>query len=177
MRSLMKRVRALNREFQIAFYGLDHCGKSSIVRCMSGEPLVSPSPTAAFEVRRATLRGFQLTLWDIGGSKENRTHWQSFLDQVDFVVWVVDTADPARLSELQTEFDRFGPNIVERFSALLILANPIGQPICPPERLSTLLDVEDSPGFTVTALPCNPLDPSSVQRVLAWICRKFSDSS
>jgi ADP-ribosylation factor-like protein 3 len=111
-------------------------------------------------------------LWDIGGSVENRAHWGSFFEQADVVVWVADTANRERLPELQTEVDRFLGIIVERFSELLILSNPIGQAICPPERLSTLFDLKSFPDLNVTILPCNPLDPSSVQRVLAWIYRR-----
>jgi hypothetical protein len=171
VRQLLKRVRTLDKEAHVVFYGLDGSGKSAIIHCMSGEPLATPTPTSAFDVRRATLRGYQFNLWDIGGCFENRTRWESFLEQADVVVWVVDTANRERLPELQTEFDRFLKIIAERFSTLLILSNPIGEAICPPERLSTLFDLSSFPDLKVTILPCNPFDPPSVQQILAWIYR------
>jgi hypothetical protein len=171
IRELLRRVRALTNEIQAVFYGLDGSGKSAIVRCMSGDPLITPPPTESFEVWRTSTRGHQLTLWDIGGSKPNRPRWASFLDQADLLVWVADTADQARLAELQNEFDRFISLVADKFSALLILTNPIGQPICPPDRLGTLLDFDRWPNLAITVLPCNPRDPSSVQRVLVAMCQ------
>jgi hypothetical protein len=171
VRELLRRVRELTNETHTVFYGLNGSGKSAIVHCMSGEPLITPSPTASFEVRRISTRGHQFTLWDIGGSEANRPHWVSFLDQADLIVWVADTADETRLTELQREFDRFTCIIADKFSSLLVLTNPIGQPICPPDRLGILLDFDRWPNVTFTVLPCNPRDPSSVQRVLVAMCQ------
>ena len=44
-----------------------------------------------------TLRSFRLNIWDVGGQKMLRTYWRNYYEQTDAMLWVVDSADAARM--------------------------------------------------------------------------------
>ena len=41
--------------------------------------------------------GFKLNVWDIGGQREIRPYWRNYYEQTDALVYVVDSADEARV--------------------------------------------------------------------------------
>ena len=40
---------------------------------------------------------FRLNIWDVGGQKMLRTYWRNYYEQTDAMLWVVDSADAARM--------------------------------------------------------------------------------
>ena len=42
-------------------------------------------------------------MWDIGGQKAIRPYWQNYYDNVDGMVFVVDSSDEERLKEVTDE--------------------------------------------------------------------------
>jgi len=46
-----------------------------------------------------------LNVWDIGGQKAIRTYWKNYYDNVDGLVFVVDSNDEERLEECVNEFN------------------------------------------------------------------------
>ena len=44
-------------------------------------------------------------MWDIGGQKAIRTYWKNYYDNVDGLVFVVDSNDEERLEECVNEFN------------------------------------------------------------------------
>lgn len=48
-------------------------------------------------------RGISLTVWDVGGQDHLRTFWHHYFDNVDGLVFVVDSTDHQRLGLSKTE--------------------------------------------------------------------------
>ena len=46
-----------------------------------------------------------MNVWDIGGQKAIRTYWKNYYDNVDGLVFVVDSNDEERLEECVNEFN------------------------------------------------------------------------
>lgn len=42
-------------------------------------------------------------MWDIGGQREIRPYWKNYYDNTDGLVFVVDSSDDARLTEVAGE--------------------------------------------------------------------------
>ena len=62
-------------------------------------------------------------MWDIGGQKAIRPYWQNYYDNVNGIIFVVDSADEERVKEAHEEL---GNLIVEEKLAkkpLLVFAN------------------------------------------------------
>jgi GTPase SAR1 family protein len=71
----------------------------------------------------ALTRRFKLNIWDIGGQKSLRPYWRNYFEKTDGLIWVVDSADRARLEDCRNELASL--LLEERLfgATLLILAN------------------------------------------------------
>ena len=45
--------------------------------------------------------GLKLNMWDIGGQREIRPYWRNYYDNTDALIYVVDSADEGRMTELK----------------------------------------------------------------------------
>jgi GTPase SAR1 family protein len=66
---------------------------------------------------------YKLNIWDVGGQKTLRPYWRNYYEKTDGLIWVVDSADLARLEDCRAELA--GLLTEERLfgATLLILAN------------------------------------------------------
>lgn len=73
------------------------------MRRLSGEALEDVSPTLGFHINsvRYEVDGARCTLnlWDVGGQPSLRAFWRNYFEKTDGVLWVLDSADTARLRE------------------------------------------------------------------------------
>jgi signal recognition particle receptor subunit beta len=166
---LLKRVRTRRREVQVVFFGLDGSGKTSIIRAMRGEAPGPVPPTTDFDVHKIAAIDFRLELWDIGGGPDHRDRWTDFLPHASTVVWVIDSSDRVRFPDAHAEFRRLVAAVGDT-SSLLVLANPIGGRSIGDSDIARILDLASVTTVAWKVLPCDPCDPTSVQRVVAWIC-------
>lgn len=85
--------------------GLDGAGKTSIAQsaCSDGgaSPGEPPEPTSGFNTSTVKFApNWKLQLWDIGGGASIRQYWTRYITgDEEAIVWVVDSADEARLDE------------------------------------------------------------------------------
>ncbi len=42
---------------------------------------------------------YKLNIWDVGGQKTLRPYWRNYYEKTDGLIWVVDSADLARLED------------------------------------------------------------------------------
>lgn len=63
-------------------------------------------PTQGFNIKSVVKDGFKLNVWDVGGQREIRPYWRNYFDNTDALVYVIDSADRARLEEVNTELAR-----------------------------------------------------------------------
>ena len=62
-------------------------------------------------------------MWDIGGQREIRPYWRNYYENTDAIIYVVDSADEGRLTELK---DNLHELLAEELLAnvpLLVFAN------------------------------------------------------
>ncbi|KAG2501251.1 hypothetical protein HYH03_001058 [Edaphochlamys debaryana] len=121
--TIIKKVKQKEREMRILMVGLDNAGKTTIVKRLNGEDITTISPTLGFNIKTTTYKGYKLNIWDIGGQKTLRPYWRNYYEKTDALIWVVDSADLARLEDCKAELHSLLQE--ERlFSAtLLIFAN------------------------------------------------------
>ncbi|XP_072294813.1 ADP-ribosylation factor-like protein 11 [Eucyclogobius newberryi] len=89
-----------SRTPQVLIVGLDSSGKTTLLSyLLTGCPMET-SPTIGFNVGTLDLdKKNSLTLWDIGGQKSIRKKWKFYLEDVQALVFVVDSTDKERLPE------------------------------------------------------------------------------
>lgn len=54
-------------EARILMLGLDNAGKTSILRKLSEEEILTVKPTSGFQIKTLKHAGLTLNVWDVGG--------------------------------------------------------------------------------------------------------------
>jgi ADP-ribosylation factor-like protein 2 len=63
------------KELRVVMLGVQGCGKTSIIKAISGEIMGEPGyqksiPTYGFDIKNILFEDQVLNIWDIGGSEE-----------------------------------------------------------------------------------------------------------
>ncbi|XP_053832698.1 ADP-ribosylation factor-like protein 9 isoform X2 [Vidua macroura] len=83
---------------QILVLGLDGAGKTSVLHSLATNHVKrSVAPTEGFNAICINTEESQMEFLEIGGSESLRSYWKMYLPKVLLLVYVVDSADHARL--------------------------------------------------------------------------------
>ncbi|XP_068797203.1 ADP-ribosylation factor-like protein 9 isoform X2 [Struthio camelus] len=86
------------RSRQILVLGLDGAGKSSVLHSLATDRVKrGTAPTEGFNAVCVHAGETQMEFLEIGGSESLRSYWRMYLPKVLLLVYVVDSADHARL--------------------------------------------------------------------------------
>ncbi|KAJ0065610.1 hypothetical protein NL108_013744 [Boleophthalmus pectinirostris] len=118
-----------HRTPQVLIVGLDSSGKTTLLsHLLTGQPMVT-SPTIGFNVGTLDLdKKNSLTLWDVGGQASLRRNWKQYLDDVQALVFVVDSTDKDRLPEAAKALRRILSEDKVDGLPLMVLANKKDMP-------------------------------------------------
>ena len=116
-------VKEKEKEVRILILGLDNAGKTTILRKFCGEPIDAIEPTLGFNIKTLEHKNYQLNVWDVGGQKTIRAYWRNYFERTDGLIWVVDSADLARLQICKQELANLLGQEKLAGASLLILAN------------------------------------------------------
>ncbi|KAL1459749.1 hypothetical protein WDU94_011704, partial [Cyamophila willieti] len=94
------------RSVSILVLGLDNAGKSSVIKRIQGEPVISVVPTIGFNRTRIEFPNkYEVFLYDLGGSEQFRTIWKQYLGTAYGVIYVIDSNDFQRVEENRRVFE------------------------------------------------------------------------
>lgn len=99
-------------EYYVLILGLDRAGKTTLLEQMKAvfkgiEPLPADQimPTVGLNIGRMEVGNVKLIFWDLGGQSELRSIWDKYFRETHGLVFVLDSADPARFNEAKNELD------------------------------------------------------------------------
>eukprot|EP00301_Raphidiophrys_heterophryoidea_P011538 c17668_g1_i1.p1 GENE.c17668_g1_i1~~c17668_g1_i1.p1 ORF type:complete len:185 (+),score=33.91 c17668_g1_i1:43-597(+) len=123
MLTILKKMRRKEREIRLLILGLDNAGKTTILKKFNGEDITQISPTLGFNIETLQHKEYKCNVWDVGGQTTIRAYWRNYYEQTDGLIWVVDSADTARLDDCRAELQ--GLLVEERLAgaSVLIFAN------------------------------------------------------
>ncbi|KAJ3297788.1 ADP-ribosylation factor-like protein 8 [Rhizoclosmatium sp. JEL0117] len=109
---------------ELTLVGLQNSGKTTLVNVIAnGEFTEDMIPTVGFNMRKVTKGAVVMKLWDLGGQARFRAMWERYCRGVNAIVFVLDSADhakiPAARTELHTLLDK--PQLVN--IPILVLGN------------------------------------------------------
>ena len=87
------------KQVRLLMLGLDAAGKTTILYKMKLNEVVNTIPTIGFNVETFQYKQIEFNCWDIGGQFKLRSLWSHYFDNVDALVYVVDSADVDRINE------------------------------------------------------------------------------
>lgn len=80
-------------------------------------------PTGRYQIGGLWCCRYKLNIWDVGGQKTLRPYWRNYYEKTDGLIWVVDSADLARLDDCKKELHSLLQEERLFGATLLILAN------------------------------------------------------
>lgn len=120
-------------EARILLLGLDAAGKTTTLYKMKLDEVVTTIPTIGFNVETITFKNMNIHVWDVGGQDKIRPLWRHYFQNADALIFMVDSADPERFSEAQSElFKVISDNYLKDIKFLLVLANKMDLPTAQP---------------------------------------------
>ncbi|KAJ7667507.1 ADP-ribosylation factor family-domain-containing protein [Mycena polygramma] len=84
--TIIRKNRQKEKEMRILFLGLDNAGKTTILKKLNGEDILSVSPTLGFNIKTFAHGNYTLNIWDVGGQRTLRPYWRNYFEQTDALV-------------------------------------------------------------------------------------------
>ncbi|KAK4446739.1 ADP-ribosylation factor family-domain-containing protein [Podospora aff. communis PSN243] len=112
-----------SREVRILMLGLDAAGKTTILYKLKIQRDVTTIPTVGFNVESFTFKNIKFNMWDVGGQDKIRPLWRHYYSGTQALIFVVDSADRARIDEARTELHRIINDREMKDCFLLVFAN------------------------------------------------------
>mmetsp|Transcript_81122 Transcript_81122/g.143020 ORF Transcript_81122/g.143020 Transcript_81122/m.143020 type:complete len:188 (-) Transcript_81122:1667-2230(-) len=111
------------KEARILMLGLDAAGKTTILYKLRLNELVSTLPTIGFNVETVKYKNISFMIWDVGGQDKLRRLWRHYFENIDALIFVVDTNDKERICIAQEELHRLMAEPALAEATLLVFAN------------------------------------------------------
>ena len=83
--------------------GLDSAGKTTLLYKLKLDKVLQTIPTIGFNVETVKYKSLNMTMWDIGGQEKIRPLWRHYYDNVDGVIFILDSNDCGRIEEVKKE--------------------------------------------------------------------------
>ncbi|XP_064032175.1 ADP-ribosylation factor-like protein 11 [Pogoniulus pusillus] len=112
------------RDARVVMLGLDFAGKSTLLYKLKSSQAVETCPTVGFNVESLqTPCGISFNLWDVGGQVSLRASWPDYLEDISILIFVLDSADIARLPEAMAALEEALSHPSMAGVPVLLLAN------------------------------------------------------
>ena len=112
-----------DKKANILMLGLDSAGKTTILYKLKLDTVVTTIPTIGFNVESVKFKSLNMTIWDVGGQEKIRSLWRHYYQNVDAVIFVIDSNDGGRLDEVSKELHSLMAEDQLRDVTLLLLCN------------------------------------------------------
>ncbi|XP_049849554.1 uncharacterized protein LOC126319894 [Schistocerca gregaria] len=103
--SVLSALGLYQKNAKIVFLGLDDAGKTTLLHMLRDNHLSVHFPTQKPTMEELTIGSIKFRAYDMGGHLQARKIWKEYFLEVNAVVFLVDTSNPARFPECKKELD------------------------------------------------------------------------
>jgi len=118
-----KLMSLFEKKANILMLGLDSAGKTTILYKLKLDTLVTTIPTIGFNVESVKYKSLDMTIWDVGGQEKIRPLWRHYYQNIDAVIFVIDSNDGGRMDEVSKELHSLMAEDELRDCTVLVLCN------------------------------------------------------
>lgn len=111
------------KKANILMLGLDSAGKTTILYKLKLDSIVSTIPTVGFNVENVKFKSLNMTIWDVGGQERIRPLWRHYYNNIDAIIFIIDSNDIGRMDEVKHELQYLTSEEQLKNAILLILCN------------------------------------------------------
>jgi len=169
-------------EYCILILGLDDSGKTTFLEQTKikfskeyrGMQLSKITTTVGLNIGKINTQGVKLMFWDLGGQEELQTLWDKYFNDCHGVIFIIDSADPDRLMESKSAFDKVLGCTSLDTAPLLILGNKQDIDGCLPllEIKHAFHDCSNTIGSRDCMIrPCSALTGAGVTEGIEWMAK------
>ncbi|KAJ8600524.1 hypothetical protein CTAYLR_009216 [Chrysophaeum taylorii] len=171
---LLQKLKRTDDDYKLLILGLDNAGKTTLMKCLS-EDATTVAPTQGFNVSQLRHGQYTLNCWDIGGQKPSRAYWPNYFDKTDGLVYVVDSADKARIEETSIELSHIIAESTLNNVPLLVFANK--QDLLQALEADDIMDALDLTRIRVRPWriqPCDARTGAGLREGLEWLVAEIN---
>ena len=111
------------KERKFLMLGLDSAGKTTILFKLKLGEVITTIPAIGFSVDTLEYKNLTLYALDLGGQEKIRALWKHYFQNIQGLIFVIDSSDRERIDEACNELQRLLAEDELRNAALLIFAN------------------------------------------------------
>ena len=111
------------KEMRILMVGLDAAGKTTILYKLKLAEVVTTIPTIGFNVETVEYKNISFTVWDVGGQETIRRLWNYYYNNIQGIIFVVDSNDTERIDDAREELHKMLAEEELKDACLLVMAN------------------------------------------------------
>jgi len=118
------------KQYQVLILGLDEAGKTTLLEQLRHMFAQGPSVdtlkiphTVGLNIGKFDVERAKVLFWDLGGQVGLRILWEKYFTEAHGLIYVIDTANPARFSESQAELEKVLLDPELTGAPVLVLAN------------------------------------------------------
>jgi len=110
-------------EVKILMLGLDGAGKSTMLYKLNMGEITTTIPIIGFNVTQIKVDNLHLTAWSLSSRDRIRSLWKHYFEEVQAVIYVIDSNDRDRLDEGLDELRKITEQVQLEDTVFLIMAN------------------------------------------------------
>ena len=163
-------------ERKLIIVGVDNAGKSTTLEQLKkqytgkGMDMDKIPPTIGLNIGRFQVDGVTAICWDVGGQLGLRQLWSNYFEEVDGVVFVLDSSDEARFAESSAALESAISNPALAHKPLLVFANKRDKTgACDVERISTVLALDKITDRPLKTLTCSARNNEGMEEGIKWV--------
>jgi len=117
----LKQLESSSLKRKILMVGLDGAGKTSILYRLKLSDFIQTVTTVGLNVETIVHKNLELLVFDVGG--QARSLWSYYFDNLDALVFVIDSTDKARLKLVREEIMRISEALKDNKYVMLLYIN------------------------------------------------------
>jgi small GTP-binding protein len=164
------------RNYKLLIVGLNNAGKTSILYSLQLNKFISTQPTIGGNAEEIKFRNLTFVAWDLGGQEQLREVWHMYYHATDAVIFVVDSAEPARFSVAHKELQQLLQHDELKDACVLVFANKQDlQGAMPPEKIIEALGLANFSDRKWTVQGCSAVTQQGLHDGMSWISAQLGD--
>ncbi|XP_031557058.1 ADP-ribosylation factor-like protein 3 [Actinia tenebrosa] len=174
--SLLRKLKSdKDMDLKILLLGLDNAGKTTILKKLASEEINHITPTQGFNIKSVSSQnGIRLNVWDIGGQRKIRPYWKNYFDDIDVLIYVIDSADRKRMEETGVELAELLEEEKLLGVPLLVFANKQDLlSAAPAAEISEKLDLQSIRDRAWQIQACSAIKNEGVKTGMEWVVKNM----
>uniref|UniRef100_A0A915Q533 ADP-ribosylation factor-related protein 1 n=1 Tax=Setaria digitata TaxID=48799 RepID=A0A915Q533_9BILA len=164
--------------YYVVIVGLDNAGKTTFLeqiksRFVKNYEMLNPlkiTSTVGLNVGTIIVGSTRLNFWDLGGQEELQSLWHKYFEDSQALIFVVDSCDPDRFSEVGKTFKLIMNSEAVQKMPILVVCNKIDMEECMGTEIIRVLTSDDRHIGDLALITISALQGLNIERCIRWLC-------